>query len=76
MPGMMNTMILDRFARYKFEKSIPGAMKSMNFISRILENHTWHDECSDFGSIWMIFGVDGDAFCIGFHVVFVKKLVC
>ena len=73
MPGMMNTMILVRFGGYKFEKSIPGAMKSMNFISRILENHTWHDEYSDFGSIWMIFGVDGGAFCIGFQMVFVIK---
>ena len=73
MPGMMNTMILLRFGGCKFEKRIPGAMKSMNFISRILENHTWDDKYNDFGSIWMIFGIDGDAFCIGFHMVFVKK---
>jgi len=69
-------VILDRFGRYKFEKSIPGAMKTMNFIFRILENHTRDDKYSDFGSIWMVFGIDGGAFCIGFDMVFVKKLVC
>ena len=69
-------MILVRFGRYKFEKSIPGAMKTMNFMFRILENHTRDDKYSDFGSIWMVFGSDGGAFCIGFDMVFVKKWVC
>ena len=73
MPGMINTAIVARFGRYKFEKSIPGAMKTMNFMFKVLEKHAWDDKYSDFGSIWMLFGVPGGAFGIGFDMLFVKK---
>ena len=76
MPGTVNTKILARFGWYKFEKSIPGAMKTMNFMFKVLENIAWDIKYSDFGSIWMVFGVAGGAFCIGFDMVFAKKLVC
>ena len=59
--------------RYKFVKSIPGAMKTRNLIFKILEKHTRDSKYSDFGSIWMALGIDGGAFCIGFDMVFVKN---
>ena len=62
--------------RHKFVKSIPGAMKTMNLIFKILEKHTRDSKYSDFGSIWMVLGIDGGAFCIGFDMDFIKKLVC
>ena len=40
--------------RYKFVKSIPGAMKTINFIFKILENHAWDDEYNDFASFWKV----------------------
>ena len=73
---MINTVIWVRFDWYKFKKSIPGAMKTMNFVFKILENHAPDSKCNDFGSIWMVFGADGDAFCIGFDMLFVKKRLC
>ena len=36
------------------QKSIPGVMKTMNFIFKILENHAWDDKYNDFGSFWMV----------------------
>ena len=40
--------------RYKFVKSIPGAMKIMNLIFKILEKHTRDSKYNDFGSIWKV----------------------
>ena len=54
-------------------KSIPGAMKTKNFIFESLEKHARDSKYNDFGSNWMNFGVQGIAFCIGFDMLFVEK---
>ena len=40
--------------RYKFVKSIPGAVKIMILIFKFLEKHTRDSKYSDFGSIWEV----------------------
>ena len=69
-------MLLFDLARYKFKKSIPGAMKTMIFIFASLKNYARDGKYNDFGSIWMVFGFGKNAFCIGFDMLFIKNMVC
>ena len=69
-------MLFFDLARYKSKKTIPGAMKTMNFTFKVLEKHARDSKYSDFGSVWMVFGFDGGAVCIGFDMLFIKKMVC